>query len=73
MPTKPCAGLTGKGWSVLRLIKAAFTFQGGADYIAWKIERHSGEKIILTDWQRRHPIIAGLLLLPALLRKGAIR
>lgn len=65
--------LTGKGWSVLRLIKAAFTFQGGADYIVWKIERHSGEKIILTDWQRRHPIIAGLLLLPALLRKGAIR
>ena len=65
--------LTGKAWSVLRLIKAAFTFQGGADYIAWKIERHSGEKIILTDWQRRHPVIAGLLLLPALLRKGAIR
>jgi hypothetical protein len=65
--------LTGKGWSVLRLIKAAFTFQGGADYILWKIERHSGEKIILTDWQRRHPVIAGLLLLPALLRKGAIR
>ncbi|MEQ1521754.1 MAG: hypothetical protein ABL936_10855 [Aestuariivirga sp.] len=65
--------LTGKGWSVLRLIKAAFTFQGGADYIIWKIERHSGEKIILTGWQRRHPVIAGLLLLPALLRKGAIR
>jgi hypothetical protein len=65
--------LMGKGWSVLRLIKAAFTFQGGADYIAWKIERHSGEKIILTDWQRRHPIIAGLMLLPVLLRKGAIR
>jgi hypothetical protein len=65
--------LTGKGWSMLRLIKAAFTFRGGADYIAWKIERHSGERIILTDWQRRHPIIAGLLLLPALLRKGAIR
>ncbi|HUQ35876.1 MAG TPA: hypothetical protein VM144_05810 [Aestuariivirga sp.] len=65
--------LTGKGWSVLRLIKAAFTFQGGADYIVWKIERHSGEKIILTDWQRRHPIFAGLMLLPTMLRKGAIR
>jgi hypothetical protein len=65
--------LTGKGWSILRLIKAAFTFQGGADYIVWKIERHSGEKIILTDWQRGHPIMAGLLLLPALLRKGAVR
>jgi hypothetical protein len=65
--------LTGKGWSILRLIKAAFTFQGGADYIVWKIERHSGEKIILTEWQREHPIVAGLLLLPALLRKGAVR
>jgi hypothetical protein len=65
--------LTGKGWSVLRLIKAAFTFLGGADYIVWKIERHSGEKIILTDWQRRHPVIAGLLMLPELLRKGAVR
>ena len=65
--------IVGKVWSVLRLIKAAFTFQGGADYIAWKIERHSGEKIILTQWQRKHPVIAGLLLLPKMLRKGAIR
>ena len=64
---------TGKIWSVLRLIKAAFTFQGGADYIVWKIERHSGEKIVLTPWQRKHPIIAGLTLLPKMLRRGAIR
>ena len=64
---------TGKIWSVLRLIKAAFTFQGGADYIVWKIERHSGEKIVLTPWQRKHPIIAGLMLLPKLLRAGAVR
>lgn len=65
--------IAGKFWSVLRLIKAAFTFQGGADYIVWKIERHSGEKIVLTQWQKRHPIIAGLTLLPKMLRKGAIR
>ena len=65
--------LAGKCWSVLRLCKAAFTFQGGADYIVWKIERHSGEKIVLTEWQKRHPIFTGLLLLPAMLRKGAIR
>jgi hypothetical protein len=65
--------IAGKFWSVLRLIKAAFTFQGGADYIVWKIERHSGEKIILTGWQRRHPVIAGLMLLPKMLRKGAVR
>ncbi len=65
--------LAGKCWSVLRLCKAAFTFQGSADYIVWKIERHSGEKIILSPWQRRHPIFAGLMLLPAMLRKGAVR
>jgi hypothetical protein len=64
---------TGKVWSALRLVKAAFTFQGGADYIVWKIERHSGEKIELTDWQRRHPVIAGFFLLGSLLRKGAVR
>ena len=64
---------TGKILSVLRLIKAAFTFQGGADYIVWKIERHSGQKIVLTQWQRKHPIITGLLMLPTLLGKGAVR
>ena len=65
--------IAGKFWSVLRLIKAAFTFQGGADYIVWKIERHSGERIILSQWQRKHPVIAGLTLLPKMLHKGAVR
>ncbi len=69
----PLRRFTGKLWSIARLIKAAFTFTGGADYIAWKIERHSGHRIELTDWQRRHPIIAGLMLLPHLLRRGAVR
>jgi len=64
---------TGKFWSVARLIKAAFTFTGGADYLAWKIERHSGQKIELSDWQRRHPIVTGLMLLPQLLKRGAVR
>lgn len=62
----------GKLWSVARLAKAAFTFQGGADYAAWKIERHSGVKIEITDWQRRHPFLAGVLLLPRLLRKKGL-
>ncbi|MGH6906653.1 MAG: nucleotidyltransferase domain-containing protein [Aestuariivirga sp.] len=65
--------MTGKLWSLARLIKAAFTFVGGADYLAWKIERHSGHRIELTDWQRRHPVIAGLTLLPKLLKRGAVR
>jgi hypothetical protein len=63
----------GRALSIARLIKAGFTFQGGADYAAWKIERHTGQHIPLTDWQRRHPVIAGLMLLPKLLRRGAIK
>lgn len=63
----------GRAWSVARLVKAAFTFSGGADYLAWKIERHSGHKLDLTDWQRRHPVLASITLLPKLLRKGAVR
>ena len=63
----------GKFLSVLRLFKAAFTFQGGADYIAWKIKRHSGVDIPLSNFQRRHPLIAAITLLPALLRKGVVR
>jgi hypothetical protein len=64
---------TGKLWSVVRLVKAAFTFTGGADYMVWKIERHSGHHIELSDWQRRHPVITGLMLLPQLLKRGAVR
>ncbi len=63
----------GKALSLARLLKAAFTFQGGADYAAWKIKRHSGVDIPITDWHRRHPILASLLLLPKLLRKGGLK
>ncbi len=65
--------LRGKALSILRLIKAAFTFQGGADYLAWKIERHSGVPVELAGWQRRHPILAALWLMPKLYLKGAFR
>ena len=63
----------GKMLSVLRLAKASTTFAGGADYIAWKINRHAGTKIELKAWQRRHPLLAGLTLLPRLLKSGAVR
>ena len=65
--------IEGKALSVARLAKASFTFAGGADYIAWKINRHAGTRIELTPWQRRHPLLAGLTLLPKLLRSGAVR
>ena len=63
----------GKLLSVVRLAKASATFAGGADYIAWKINRHAGTKIELSAWQRRHPLLAGLSLLPRLLKSGAVR
>lgn len=65
--------IEGKLLSAVRLIKASLTFDGGIDYLAWKITRHSGVEIAITPWQRRHPILAGFLLLPQLKRKGAVR
>ncbi|MBV9528927.1 hypothetical protein [Sphingomonas sp.] len=63
----------GKIYSVARLAKASFTFAGGADYIAWKINRHAGTAIALKPWQRRHPLLAAITLLPRLLSSGAVR
>ena len=65
--------IEGKGLSVLRLAKASFTFAGGAEYIAWKVNRHAGTRIALTPWQRRHPLLTAVTLLPKLLRSGAVR
>jgi len=63
----------GKLLSVVRLAKASATFAGGADYIAWKINRHAGTNIALRPWQRRWPLLAAISLLPRLLRSGAVR
>ncbi len=63
----------GKVLSVLRLMKSAFTFHDGPVYLMWKIEQHSGVKVTLTPWQRRHPILASPTLFWRLYRKGAFR
>ena len=57
----------------MRLAKASATYAGGAEYIAWKINRHAGTTIELKPWQKRHPLLAAISLLPRLLRSGAIR
>lgn len=62
----------GKWLSVIRLIKASFTFAGGIEYLAWKINRHAGTKITLRPWQRRHPLVAAILLVPRLFASRAI-
>ena len=65
--------IEGKALSVLRLAKASATFAGGVDYIVWKINRHAGTTITVRDWQRRHPLLAAITLVPRLLRAKAIR
>lgn len=63
----------GKFLSVARLSKAVFTFQGGVDYIVWKLERHSGQSIPVTPALRRHPLIFGWALMWRLYRKRVFR
>lgn len=49
--------VSGKLRSILRLVKALFTFTGGLDYIAWKLERHSGQTITVPDRVRKYPLV----------------
>lgn len=48
--------------SVARLLKGALTFEGGVDYIAWKIGRHAGFQLPVKDWERKFPLIAAPIL-----------
>lgn len=50
--------LAGKPLNLLRLVRAASTFEGAARYGAWKIERHTGVPVPLTRWRERHPVLA---------------
>ncbi len=63
----------GKSLSLLRLIKAAFTFQGGVDYVIFKLERHTGQKLRLPTRARRHPLIYGVGVLWRWYRQGMVR
>lgn len=63
----------GKALNYLRLLKAAFTFDGAVDYVMWKVRRHSGVVIPVSDWQRRHPLLAAPALAWKLYRRGAFR
>ena len=65
--------VVGKTLSVLRLMKSAFTFEDGATYLVWKIERHSGVRFELTPWQKRHPILASGTLFWRIYRAGGFR
>jgi hypothetical protein len=63
----------GKILSVLRLLKGTLTFRGGVDYILWKIERHSGERVEASPRLKRYPLLAACVILWQLYRRGAYR
>jgi hypothetical protein len=63
----------GKRLTLARLAKASATYAGGIDYLAWKISRHSGQKVEIRPWQRKWPLLGALTLLPRLILKGAVR
>ena len=63
----------GKLLSALRLIKAMVTFEGGVDYILWKIERHSGVTVDIEPGLKRRPLLAMWILSWRLYRRGGFR
>ena len=65
--------LQGKLLSIMRLLKGLFTFEGGLDYIAWKLERHSGERIEIPEKVRRAPLIHLWAFFWGLYRRGIFK
>jgi hypothetical protein len=63
----------GAALSVARLLKATATFDGGIDYIAWKIKRHTGVDVAVKPWERRHPFIAAPIVARRYYRMRAAR
>lgn len=63
----------GKLLSVLRLVKGTLTFDGGVDYILWKIKRHSGVTLEASPFLKRHPVLAMCVLSFRLYRRGGVR
>ena len=48
----------GKALNLLRLGKATTTFDGAADYAAWKLHRHTGIALEVTPFREKHPLLA---------------
>lgn len=48
----------GKALNLSRLARAMATFEGGMRYVAWKVERHTGQPVRVTPLRERFPLIA---------------
>ncbi len=65
--------LRAKASFLLRMLRNGLIFEGGVDYVLWKIQRHSGVAIT-SDWRRRrHPWLALGAEAWRLYRAGAFR
>jgi predicted nucleotidyltransferase len=62
-----------KGFYVVRLVKSALTFGDWLPYALWKLNRHSGVTIDLTERQRRHPLLFGWPVIFQLIRGKTLR
>jgi hypothetical protein len=73
----------GRGWSIRRplakliyvvqLLKTTATFGDWLPYALWKLERHTGTRIIPSERQRRHPLLCGWPLLFRVLWRRDLR
>jgi hypothetical protein len=62
-----------KALAVALLVKTPATFDGWVDYAIFKVERHSGVRLELSERQRRRPFLHALPILVRLLRQGVLR
>lgn len=65
--------LLAKSIAIAGLLKTPATFDGWAPYALWKLERHTGIHIELTERQRRRPMLWGWPVLFRVLRRRALR
>ena len=62
-----------KAIAIAGLLKTPLTFEGWVDYAIWKVERHSGVRVVLSERQRRRPVRSVLPIALRLLRQRALR
>jgi hypothetical protein len=62
-----------KGITVVGLFKTSLTFDDWVSYALWKVERHSGKPVDLTERQRRHPFLFAWPVFYRLLRERVLR
>jgi predicted nucleotidyltransferase len=63
----------GKARFLLRILRNALIFEGGVDYVLWKIQRHSGIETASTWREHRYPLLALGAHAWRLYRAGAFR